>query len=252
MLDLLRPAWIKHRSASQRLASHLRQVFDWSIQTGYRTTNPASGHVTKLLGQQPPHKHHPAAPYTKLGVYLAKIRDSDYWWAARYSIIFLAFTEDRSGEATEATWEEIDMDEATLTIPVHRMKGDIEHVIPLPTQAMDILRLADSKGRHSKGTIFPPQRGGLSMDSGRLSEITRELKLPFVPHGLRSSSKDWVTEKHPECRELAEMSLAHVVGTATERAYRRTILLPQRRALLQEYADFLTETMGLVILPKDR
>ena len=117
----------------------------------------------------------------------------------------------------------------------------------MPTQAMEILRLVASKGRHSKGTVFPLQRGGIFMDSEQLSDIPRELGLPFVPHGLRSSFIDWVSENRPESENLAEMSLAHVVGTKTKRSYARSILLDQRRQLLQEYADYLTETMGPVI-----
>ena len=253
VLDILRPIWIDHRSTGSRVQDHLNQILLFAIDREYRTTNPANRKsVTLSLGRQPPPEHHPAAPYTELGDYLAKIRDSGYWWAAKYSLLFLAFTEDRNGEITQAVWSDVDWEKETLTIPANRMKSGIEHVIPLSTSAMEILRFAWSKPHHSKGTIFPPKMGGLSLNNDALAEIPREMKMPFVPHGLRSSFKDWVTEKHPECRELAEISLAHVVGNATERAYRRTILLPQRRELLQAYADFLAETMGPVISPKDQ
>ena len=136
---------------------------DWAIQMEYRTTNPATQSVMRSLGKQPEPEHHQAAPYQKLGGYLGQIMDSDTWWAAKYCLIFIAFTEDRSGEAREARWEDVDWDEETLTIPAERMKGGVEHVIPLCTQAMEILRFAWSKPRHSKGTIFPPQRGGSFM-----------------------------------------------------------------------------------------
>ena len=253
VLDILRPIWIPHRATGSRVQNHLNQILLFAIDREYRTTNPANRKsVTLSLGKQPPPVHHPAAPYTELGDYLAKIRDSDYRWAAKYSLLLLAFTEDRNGEVTQAVWSDVDWEKETLTIPVNRMKSGIEHVIPLPTQAMEILRFAWSKPHHSKGTIFPPKKGGRSLDNDALAQIPREMGMPFVPHGLRSSFKDWVTEKHPECRELAEISLAHVVGNATERAYRRTILLPQRRELLQAYADFLTETMGPVISSKDQ
>ena len=247
VLTVLRPIWIEHAATANHVLTHLHQVMNWAIQMEYRTTNPASRSVTSSLGKQPEPEHYPAAPYKDLGGYLRTIRDSKYGWAPKYCIIFLAFTEDRSGEARLAVWSDIDWVNETLTIPKHRMKSGIEHVVPLPRQAMEILRFAWSKPHHSKDKIFPPPRGGPFLESDALAEITRELGLPFVPHGLRSSFKDWVSENHPESGELAERSLAHVVGNKTERSYARSILLEPRRQLLQEYADFLTETMGPVI-----
>ena len=166
-------------------------------------------------------------------------------------LIFLALTEDRTGEAREATWDEIDFKKKVLIIPAHRMKNGIQHAIPLVKQAWDIIQLCESKGRHSKGTIFPPQRGGVFIPHDGLNKITRKLNLPFVPHGLRASFKTWTDEQRHEQRDLAERSLSHVVGKKSERVYSRTTLLEPRRKLLQEYADFLTETMGPVISPND-
>ena len=74
------------------------------------------------------------------------------------------------------------------------MKGDKAHVIPLTKQAMEILRFAWSKPRHSKGTIFPPQRGGRFLPKGAMLNITKKLDLPFVPHGLRGSFADWASD----------------------------------------------------------
>ena len=247
VLNVFRPIWIPHRATANNVLSNLHQVMDWAIQMEYRTTNPATQSVMRSLGKQPEPEHHQAAPYQKLGGYLGQIMDSDTWWAAKYCLIFIAFTEDRSGEAREARWEDVDWDEETLTIPAERMKGGVEHVIPLCTQAMELLRFAWSKPRHSKGTIFPPQRGGIFMESQQLSDILIDLDLPFVPHGLRSSFTDWVSENRRESENLAEMSLAHVVGTRTRRSYARSILLEPRRQLLQEYADYLTKTLGPLI-----
>ena len=247
VLDVFRPIWIPNHATANNVLSHLHQVMNWAIELKYRTTNPANRSVMRSLGKQPEAEPRPAAPYKDLGGYLRKIRDSKYGWAPKYCIMFLAFTEDRSGEAREAVWSDIDWVNETLTIPADRMKNGIKHVVPLPRQAMEILRFAWSKPHHSKGTIFPPPKGGTSLNREQLSKITRELGLPFVPHGLRSSFTDWVSENRRESENLAEMSLAHVVGTRTRRAYARSILLEPRRKLLQEYADYLTQTMGPVI-----
>ena len=247
VLNVFRPIWIPHRATANHVLTHLHQVMNLAIEMQYRTTNPASQSAIRSLGTQPEPEPRPAAPYKDLGGYLAKIRDSKYGWAPKYCIMFLAFTEDRSGEAREAVWSDIDWDEETLTIPKHRMKSGKEHVVPLPRQAMEILRFAWSKPHNSNDTIFPPPKGGTSLDRDALAKITRELGLQFVPHGLRSSFTDWVSENRPESENLSEMSLAHVVGNKTRRAYARSILLEPRRKLLQEYADYLTETLGPVI-----
>ena len=247
VLNVFRPIWIPHRATANHVLTHLHQVMNLAIEMQYRTTNPASRSVLRSLGTQPEPEPRPAAPYKDLGGYLSTIRDSKYGWARKYCIIFLAFTEDRSGEAREAVWSDIDWVKKTLTIPADRMKNGIKHVVPLTKQAMEILRFAWSKPHNSNDTIFPPPRGGTSLDRDALAKITRELGLPFVPHGLRSSFADWVSENRPESENLSEMSLAHVIGTKTRRSYARSILLEQRRKLLQEYADYLTETMGPVI-----
>ena len=247
VLNVFRPIWIPKRATANNVLSHLHQVMNWAIDMQYRTTNPANRSVMRSLGKQPEPEHHQAAPYQDLGGYLGQIMDSDTWWAAKYCLVFIAFTADRSGEARLAVWDDVDWDEETLTIPVERMKGDNKHVIPLPTQAMEILRFAWSKPRHSKGIIFPPKRGGIFMESQQLSDILIDLDLPFVPHGLRSSFTDWVSENRRESENLAEISLAHVVGSQTRRAYARSILLEPRRQLLQEYADYLTKTLGPLI-----
>ena len=193
------------------------------------------------------------APYQDLGGYLAIIRDSDFWWGERCCLILLALTEDRSGELREAVWDDVDWDEETLTIPPERMKAGKKHVIPLSRQALEILRFAAKRPRHSKGTIFPPQRGGVFLSRGRLANITRKLGLPFVPHGLRRSFSNWGAE-HPdkEYRLLAKIAIAHTVDSKSDRSYITTDVPEKRRRMLQEYANFLTETMGPVISPNDQ
>ena len=133
------------------------------------------------------------------------------------------------------------------------MKGDKAHVIPLPKQAMEILRFAWSKPRHSKGTIFPPQRGGRFLPKGAMLNITTKLDLPFVPHGLRTSFANWASDhENPEYKMLAKLSLAHVVDKKSDQPYFTKDPIDKRRAMLQEYADFLAQTCGPFISPMDQ
>ena len=253
--DILRPDWQERPPTAARVQSHLSQIFDQAVQMEIRASDPANRrYIVQALGKQPESEHHPSAPYQDLGGYLAQIRDSDFWWAEKYCLIFIALTEDRSGEAREARWEDVDWDKETLTIPAERMKGGVEHVIPLSKQAMEILRFAWSKPRHSKGTIFPPKRSGIFLGNQRLSRITKILGLPFVPHGLRRSFANWASKhENKEYKPLAKLSLAHVVDNKSDQAYFTEDPIDKRRAVLQEYADFLAQTTeGPFISPKDQ
>ena len=252
--DILRPIWIPKRAAGSRVQNHLSQILIWAIDHEYRTTNPANRRsVTLSLGKQPPPENYPAADYTELDEFLATIRDSDYWWAAKYCLLFIAFTEDRGGEAREAIWSDVDWKKEILTIPAERMKSGRKHIVPLSPPAMDILRLAWSKPHHSKGIIFPPERGGTFLNSHMLSQIPRELGLPFVPHGLRATFGDWAAEhENSEYKALAKISLAHTVDKDSDKPYFRTPVIEKRRAMLHDYAQFLTQKHGSIISPKDQ
>ena len=252
--DLLRHDWHERAPTAAYVQNHLSQIFDQAVQMEIRTSDPANRrYLVRAFGKQPKSEHHRKAPYEDLGSYLAKIRDSDSWWAAKYCLIFIALTEDRSGEVRLAVWDDVDWDKETLTIPEDRMKGDKAHVIPLPKQAMEILRFAWSKPRHSKGTIFPPQRGGRFLPKGAMLNITKKLDLPFVPHGLRGSFADWASDHENDgYKELAKLSLAHVVDNQSDQAYFTKDPIHKRRAVLQEYANYLTKTMGPVISPMDQ
>ena len=252
VLSILEPIWHDKGATAKNVKAHLSAVMDWAVQMEFRANNPAHPRVTRSLGPQLPPDHHQAAPYQDLGQYLAQVRDSDNWWAERYCLLFMAFTADRSGEAREATWDEIDFDEAVWTIPARRMKARQGHMVPLSKQAIEILRFAQLNGHHSKGIIFPPKRGGASIRRGRLAKLVKRLGLPFVPHGLRSSFRDWAGERDDINQDVAEAALAHAIGNTTRRAYLRTNFFAQRRNLMQEWADFLTETMGPVISPHDQ
>ena len=247
--DLLRHDWHEHAATAARVQNHLSQIFEQAVQMEIRASNPANRrYLVQALGKQPKGEHHRSAPYEDLGGYLAQIRDSPFWWADKYCLILIALTEDRSGEIRLAVWDDVDWDKETLTIPEERMKGDKEHVIPLPKQAMGILKFAWSKPRHSKGTIFPPQRGGIFLPKGAMLYITTKLDLPFTPHGLRTSFGNWASDhENPEYKMLAKLSLAHVVDNQSDQPYFTKDPIDKRRAMLQEYADFLTKTMGPVI-----
>jgi integrase len=164
--------------------------------------------------------------------------------AAR-ALQFACMTAGRSGEVRGMTWAEVELDKALWTVPASRMKAGREHRVPLTQEAAALLReLPRMEG--SPYVFFAP-RGGMLSDM-TLSAVMRRMQeaeekaggagyldprsgRPAVPHGLRSTFRDWAAEQGFE-RDMAELALAHNVGTVVERAYRRTDMLERRRAML--------------------
>ena len=207
--------------------------------------NPAGSENTLNLGKQKRAVHLPSLDHRDVGGALAVIRDVDVWWAVQACIIFMALTCVRSREAREATWEEIDFETATWTIPATRMKNGVEHRVPLSAQAMEVLAYARAQGG-GEGLIFPSRRGGKVIHPGALSKLFLELKIPSVPHGLRATFMNWAVERAHIAEPVAEMVLAHQTLSAEMRAFHRSELFERRVLVMQEWADFIAETMDLV------
>ena len=229
------------------MRSNLCTVMQWAITNGIRATNPADPSVTGNLGKHPPSVRHKSLDHSLLGSALAIVRDADIWWAEKCCLLFIAFTGVRSGEAREATWDEIDLDKATWTIPATRMKAGIQHKVPLSDQAMQILAHVRNLSNGSNGTIFPPQRGGQYIPSVGLSRLLTKLAIPAVPHGLRASFRNWAGGRPDIAQPAAEMVLAHTPTEPVVKAYMTDDFFEHRQPIMQEWADYLTETMGPVI-----
>ena len=247
VIDVLAPIWQKKPNMARAVRSNLSTVMIWAINREYRASNPATPVVVKELGKQPPGSHHPSLAEDQVGSALAKIRDAGAWWAETYCLIFLAFTGVRSGEARKATWEQINLDSATWTIHGSNMKNSIMHKVPLSTQVVEILLYAQEQTGRSEGVIFPPQRGGHHMDSQRLSGLMKKLEIPAVPHGDRSSLRNWAGGRADIAQPAAEMVLGHKQGEKIEKVYMTSDFFEHRRPIMQEWADFLTSTMGPTI-----
>ena len=244
VLKILAPLWHDKHKTAREVRSNLFTVMQWAITVGIRTNNPADPSVTGNLGKHPPSVRHKSLDHSLLGSALAMVRDADTWWAVKSCLLFIAFTGVRSGEAREATWDEIDLDKATWTIPATRMKAGIRHKVPLSDQAMQILAHVRNL---SNGTIFPPQRGGQYIPSSGLSKLLTKLAIPAVPHGSRASFRNWAGGRPEIAQPAAEMVLAHTQTEAVLKAYMTDDFFKLRQPLMQEWADYLTETMGPVI-----
>lgn len=235
----LLPIWATKTETASRVRGRVESVLAWCIAGGHRKgENPARwrGLLDKRFSAPSKTKkaeHHPAIPIDEAHDFWTALRQRD-GFAAR-GLEFALLTAARSGEVRGATWAEIDMERAVWTIPAERMKARREHRVPLSTSALSLLRkLPRVEGMD---LLFPGRCGPLSDMS--LSAVMRRMELEAVPHGLRSTFRDWAGERTPYPRDLCEQALAHVIKDKAEAAYRRGDSLEKRRAMMEAWAKFL-------------
>ena len=157
--------------------------------------------------------------------------------AVKLGFEFLVLTACRSGEMRGARWEEIDLEAAVWTVLPERMKHQREHRVPLSASAREILAEA-RRIENSSDLVFPSPAGGLLPDRD-LSSLLRELGIPAVPHGFRSSFRDWAAEETDAPHAVMEAALSHVIRNQVEAAYARSDLFERRRVLMEQWAKFL-------------
>ena len=168
---------------------------------------------------------------------MEKVRGSRAYPTTVLAFEFLVLTACRSGEVRGARWEEMDLEAREWRIPGERMKANRAHRVPLSTGALAVLRDARHVAEGSE-LVFPSVRGHRLSDA-TISKMVRELGIGAVPHGFRSSFRDWAAECSDAPREVCELALAHVNSDRVEAAYRRTDLFERRRDLMEEWAAFL-------------
>ena len=249
VLNLLTPLWHTKNQTARQLRSVLSTIMEWAITNGHCHHNPARSSITKTLGKGTPVVHQPSLEHADVGRNLTLIRDANTWWARKDCLLFIAFTCVRNREARGATWDEIDLDKNIWTIPATRMqKTRSMHRVPLSTQAIEILLHARAKGNSGcQDKIFPSIHGGKFMSKSTISDLMKKLEIPAVPHGFRSSFSNWAGDKPHIADPVSEMVLAHTPSDAVKKAYRTSDFFKARQPVMQEWADYLTKTMGPVI-----
>ena len=243
VLAVLQPIWTTKTETASRVRGRIERILDWAKAQGLRNgqENPARwvGHLVNLLpkkDQLAKVEHFEAVPVAAMPGFAARLRErSDV--AAR-ALEFLVLTAARSGEVRGMKWDEIDLTAAKWVVPAARMKARKEHVVPLSQRALDILAEVGRRGEY----VFPGRRNA-TMAVHLMDRLMQEVGDGAKVHGLRSTFRDWAGETGRD-RDLAELSLAHKVGNAVERAYARSDLLERRRALMEEWAAFVTVPLG--------
>ena len=222
----------------KRVRQRIGAVMKWSIAQGYRGDDPAGPELTAALPKNGRRKEHlKALPHGEVGAALASIRATGACPALKFAVEFAVLTAARSGEVRGAIWDEINLDAATWSVPAERIKSGVEHRVPLSGRALEILGEArDLSG--GAGLVFPTMRGGKIAGQAFMS-LLQDAGVDATAHGFRSSFRDWCGETG-KLRELAEAALAHTLP-AVEAAYARSNLFERRRALMQSWADYLSQ-----------
>jgi integrase len=254
VLAVLRPLWGVGDDAppprvetGKRLRQRMEAILDSAKAAGGIKSpweNPArwSGHLDQLLAKPrklAPIVHHKALPIDDTPAFVAQIAPMESMGAR--ALAFAIYTAARSGEVRGATWAEIDLERKVWTIPKARTKQAREHRVPLSNAAVELL---ESIPRVAGSAYVFPSSSGKQLSDMTMSAVCRRLKVAAVPHGFRSTFRDWCGERTAFPREVAEAALGHSVGNEVEAAYRRGDALEKRRRLMEAWAGFLSKPVA--------
>jgi integrase len=261
VMKILQPIWNEKTETANRIRGRIEKVLDRAKALKLRSgENPARwvGHLDQLLpkkSQVAPVENHPALPYNQLPEFMATLRKRDGFGAR--ALEYTILTAARTADTTGGKQTEIDLLEKLWTIPKDRIKGKKgarkrDHVIPLSGQALAILAALPKGGDY----LFPGGSAGEPLSNAamaavidRMNEDRVKAGLPkwidphqggreIVPHGFRSTFKDWCTEETEYPNDMSEMALAHTLPDKVEAAYRRGHMREKRRALMNDWAAF--------------
>ena len=246
VLAILTPIWHDKPETARRVRQRIGAVMKWAIAMGYRPDNPAGDALGQALGRQRAIvQHMRALPHGEVADALATVRTSRALVTTKDAFELLVLTAARSGEVRLATWDEMDLDAAVWTIPAARMKAKRDHRVPLSGRALEILH--DARRRSDGSSLVFRSPRGKPLSDMTLSKLIKELGIAAVPHGFRSSFRDWAAEQTNTPREVVEAALAHTAQNPTEAAYARSDLFERRRLLMNDWAAYLDGENGQVV-----
>jgi integrase len=255
ILEILTPIWTTKTETAKRVQSRIENILNFAGAHKYRDApNPARwrGHLDMMLPKPSSVKavtHHPAMPYTDVPAFMGKL--SNNGCVSALALRLLIMTATRTSEILKAQWSEIDLEAAVWSIPAERMKAKREHRVPL-TDAMitDLKALPRIEGNPY---LFPGARYGKPLSNMALLQLMRGMSYgvngehgDYVPHGFRSSFRDWSGEVSNFPRDVAEMALAHTIVNKVEAAYRRGDLFEKRRLMMDAWSNYLQMHHGNV------
>ena len=238
VLEILTPIWHEKAQTARRVQQRIRTVLEWAMAMELRPDNPCD-RIGPVLGpQRAPVQHMRALPHQDVPSAVEAVRASGAAPVVRLAFELLVLTAARWGEIRGAEWAEIDTSGRVWTIPAARMKAQRAHRVPLCGRAMEILEAARTLGDGTGPLVFP-NRTGAPLPEKKLRRMLQDLSIAAVPHGFRSTFRDWAAEETNHPREVVEAALAHMVQNKVEAAYARSDLFERRRRLMDEWAAYV-------------
>jgi integrase len=233
------PVWTEKHETAKRLAQRIKAVLDVAKSKGFRDgENPVTTIRDARVPPQVKQKvqHHKAMHWKDIPAFYAELATKDAM--AAKALMFTCLTASRTSEVLHARSEEFDFDQQLWIVPAARMKADQEHRVLLTPEMLSIIE--PLKALRSE-IVFEGQKRHKPMSNMAMLMLLRRMKVEGIAvHGFRSTFRDWATEQRELPREIAELSLAHQVGSEVERTYARSDLLNHRREAMQRWADHVT------------
>ena len=240
MRDALGPIWTTKPVTAGKLRQRIAAVLNYSNSEGWRATEAPLRALSFMLGDRPVGGNYPAMPFEDVPAFVAEL-EADTETMGKLALRFLIFTAARSGEVRKTTWAHIDLKGRLWNRPADLMKGKNSkaHSVTLNDQAVAVLKqAAEQGGAKPDAPVFPSSKGQALSDM-TISKIMRDKGLDYVPHGFRSSFRDWAAERMPSIPDpVAEAALAHKVSDKVVAAYKRTTFIELRRQLLDAWGLF--------------
>lgn len=224
-------------NAAGKIRQWLHQIFRFGLASGVVDTNPATD-LDVVAAPAKAARHHPHVTFVELPELLGKIDSTNLNTLTRCAIHLLVLTAVRPGELRAAPWAEFDLDAATWTIPKERMKARRSHVVPLPRQAVAILRkLEEISGSYT--LLFPgQQKADRPMSENTINKALRLMGYENrqTGHGFRHLLSTELNGRGYN-RDWIERQLAHGDNDEIRDTYNHANYLEQRREMMQVWAD---------------
>ena len=236
---VLDPIWTTKTETASRVRQRIEAILDAAITEELCQSNPArwKGHLSNLYpnpSKVSPVRHQPAMPYSDVPAFVRRLQARDSISAR--ALEFLILSACRQSEVRLITWSEVDLEARLWTIPANRMKARRVHRVPLTERMVEILNEVGS------GSDFVFAINNKPLSSNVFRALMKRMKVDqYVPHGFRSSFRDWAAEVSTgHAWDTIELALAHSVANKTEAAYRRGDQITKRHHLLSEWVLFLS------------
>jgi integrase len=236
----LESLWKRRPKQVKRALAKIEAVFDYAkANHWYFAENPArwrekQKHLFPRFSNA--RVNFAAMPYESMPEFMRALRQLEGGSVSAQALEFLILTAARSGEVRGMRKSELGPENLYWTIPAARMKASRDHVVPLSLRAKEIV---DWRLKHTVGEyVFSAHGRNKPLDEKAMRETLRKIKPGVTVHGFRSTFKDWCGDETDFPRDLVEECLAHKVGNAVERAYRRRTGLEKRRAIMDEWAAY--------------